>query len=141
MRWIDTICGFKDAKLNQFGLPVHPAFWQDVRYKRVILSILRLELDLPIVLIVGVYYGVGGVKRISMSPVRSLSDHHRPRGSQIVVVCGKSSHLWDDIEAADWPIPVFFTGFVDKMSELMYASEIIISNLDPVPFPKPGSEA
>lgn len=131
VRRIATRCGLKDSQLRQFGLPVRPAFWQDVRDKRAVRARLRLDLDLPVVLVVGGGDGVGGVNRIAASLARTLADQLGSRGAQIVVVCGKNHRLRDELEARDWPIPVVVNGFVDNMSEWMAASDLIVSKAGP----------
>ncbi|NJL50920.1 MAG: glycosyltransferase [Blastochloris sp.] len=50
---------------------------------------------------------------------------------QIVVVCGHNSRLKHELDAVDWPVPVVVLGFVDRMAELMHASDLLITKAGP----------
>lgn len=130
IRKIAMRCGLKESQLRQFGLPVRPAFWHDVREKARIKANLGLP-DVPVILVVGGGDGVGGVGRIAVSLAERVSDQLGSSAAHIVVVCGKNERLRNELNKRDWPVPVSVKGFVENMSDWMGASDLIVSKAGP----------
>lgn len=131
VRRIALRCGMKEDQIRQFGLPVRPAFWRDVRDKHAMKSHLGLSTDIPTVLVVGGGDGVGGVGRVAISLAETIQERLGENGAQVVVVCGKNKRLQENLEQQDWQIPVVVKGFVNNMSEWMAASDLIVSKAGP----------
>jgi 1,2-diacylglycerol 3-beta-galactosyltransferase len=53
------------------------------------------------------------------------------RAAQIAVVCATNKRLKADIEGRRWPVQVTALGYVDAMSDLMHASDLIVTKAGP----------
>jgi len=75
--------------------------------------------------------GVGGISKIAKAIGDALATPN-PDGGQMVVVCGKNAEAKQELEEHDWKgIPVHVEGFTDRMSDLMAASDCIVTKAGP----------
>ena len=50
---------------------------------------------------------------------------------QLMVICGRNEQLRAKLDAGDWGIPTRVYGFVDNMSELMHAADVVMTKGGP----------
>ncbi|MCB9419340.1 MAG: glycosyltransferase [Ardenticatenaceae bacterium] len=91
--------------------------------------VLRARLDLdgerPCILIVGGGEGIGRVYDIARSVAQTVEQ------AQLIIVAGRNKHLKQKLEAIIWEIPTQVYGFVQNMSELMGAADILVTKAGP----------
>ena len=125
--------GLRPEQVRQYGLPVRPAFAEQLRPKPELRRELGLHPDLPAVLVVGGGEGTGPVGKIAQALSARLADaapDGRPAG-QMVVICGRNRALYRKLSERSWPIPVVVNGFVENMPEWMAASDCIVTKAGP----------
>jgi len=125
--------GLKDEKIKVHGLPIRPDFWTSVspEQREAIRKEFGLDPTAPAVLVVGGGDGVGGISKIAKAIGDALATPN-PDGGQMVVVCGKNAEAKQELEEHDWRgIPVHVEGFTDRMSDLMAASDCIVTKAGP----------
>ncbi|GAB5357908.1 hypothetical protein AAMO2058_000414900 [Amorphochlora amoebiformis] len=124
--------GVPDSKISIHGLPIRPEFWSsvggDALGKPGIRDSLGLVRDKPNVLVVGGGDGVGGIVKTAKAVGEGLDGSN----AQMVVVCGKNAEAKKELEAHDWgSTPVRIEGFTNQMSDLMAASDCIVTKAGP----------
>lgn len=114
--------GIPDEKVKIFGIPIEPKFSERVDVKFVKLG-LGLDLDKPVVLVMGGGQGYGPIKDI-VSALDALA-----LDFQIIVVAGINSRLfrWLNSRRRNFNKKIVPLQFVDNVHELMSASDIIIT--------------
>lgn len=50
---------------------------------------------------------------------------------QLMIVCGRNEQLKAKLDAGDWGVPTLVYGFVDNMSELMHAADVVMTKGGP----------
>ncbi len=119
--------GMPEEKIQLLGMPIHPKFAiapNDVAAQR---KTLGLREDIFTVLLVGGGDGVGGLKDIAHTFVRSQLP------MQMIVVAGRNEALRRQLteESAQFLFPSAILGFVDNMPDLMRASDVIVTKAGP----------
>lgn len=117
--------GMPPDKLEVVGQPVALKFAAGLGEKTYLRARLGLDLDLPLVLLVGGGVGYGRLFQIA----RSIA-HKRPP-AQLVVITGRNESLRQRLEAVEWEIPTRVCGFVTNMPEFMGATDIFITKAGP----------
>lgn len=114
--------GISAEKIKPFGIPVHPAFAENVS-KAKIRQELGLDTDQFTVLITSGGFGVGPVEEL----VAELSRITTP--FQALVVCGNNPPLQEEISriTAGTIHQFKIYGFVENMFDLMNASDLLIT--------------
>jgi 1,2-diacylglycerol 3-beta-galactosyltransferase len=77
---------------------------------------------------------MGPVAEIARAVTARLAngrDHLGGAVGQLVVICGRNHKLYDELSAADWPIPTVVNGFVHNMPDWMAACDCIITKAGP----------
>ena len=144
-------------KIIMRGLPVRPMFWKPADDKNVIRKKLGLFKNIKTVLFMGGGDGVGGMKPITYKLVHRLSKmkksddifykRYEPTEkekekdlntddyalSQVVVICGHNTKLYDEINSKKWPknVKVVAKKFVQNIDEYMGAADCLITKAGP----------
>jgi 1,2-diacylglycerol 3-beta-galactosyltransferase len=82
-------------------------------------------LDLPIVLLVGGGEGMGAIEEVA-----SAIDVSGLR-SGLAIVTGRNQQALEHLRERAWSSPAFLYGFVHEMSDLMHASDILVTKAGP----------
>ncbi|AES91656.1 monogalactosyldiacylglycerol synthase [Medicago truncatula] len=124
--------GLEESQTRTYGLPIRPSFARAVLVKDELRKELKMDPDLPAVLLMGGGEGMGPVKKTAKALAESLYDkeNEKPIG-QIVVICGRNKNLVASVEAIEWKIPVKVRGFETIMAKWMGACDCIISKAGP----------
>ncbi len=124
--------GLQPEQVRPYGLPVRPAFAQELPQKEPVRQKLGMEPDLPAALLVGGGEGVGPVAKIARAVAEQLAA--APGGlpaGQLVVICGRNKKLYSKMVNHEWPVPTIVGGFVKNMPEWMSGSDCIITKAGP----------
>lgn len=113
-----------DRKIAVTGIPIRQAF-SPVQNKEELRRRLRLESDLPVVMIMG-----GGCGLIGGDWARLLRDPALlGKPMQVVIICGRNDKLKERLIMAmhGYPHPVTVTGYVDNVHEWMAAADLLVT--------------
>jgi 1,2-diacylglycerol 3-beta-galactosyltransferase len=122
--------GLPKDRLHAHGLPTRADFARAPTDRAETRRAFGLDPDLPVVLVVGGGGGIGPIEAIVAATARQIAGADR-RAAQIAVVCATNTRLKADIEGRDWPVAVTALGYVDRMSDLMHASDLIVTKAGP----------
>ncbi len=122
--------GLPRNRLHAHGLPIRADFALDPGDRAEARASFGLDPDLPVVLVVGGGGGIGPIEAIVAATAERLAAAGG-RTAQIAVVCAKNAKLKAGIESCRWPVPVAALGYVEKMSDLMHASDLIVTKAGP----------
>jgi len=122
--------GLPRSRLHAHGLPVRADFASEPGDRAETRRHFGLDPGLPVVLVVGGGGGIGPIEAIVAATADQLAAAGG-RAAQIAVVCAKNDRLKADIEGRRWPVPVTALGYVDRMSDLMHASDLIVTKAGP----------
>jgi 1,2-diacylglycerol 3-beta-galactosyltransferase len=107
-------------RIHVTGLPVHPRFGSEKRSSAEIRAELGWQVDLPAALI------VGGTRVSNVLNVARLIDL-AGLNVQLAIVAGGDKVLHAQLKAEAWRGEVHVYGFVDDMSVLMHASDLVFA--------------
>ncbi len=122
--------GLPRNRLHAHGLPIRADFALAPGDRAEARRHFGLDPDLPVVLVVGGGGGIGPIEAIVAATAERLAAAGG-HAAQIAVVCAKNTKLKAGIEGRRWPVPVAALGYVDKMSDLMHASDLIVTKAGP----------
>lgn len=124
--------GLPRQRLHAHGLPVRADFAREATDRLETRRTFGLAPDLPAVLVMGGGGGIGPIEAIVSATAKALADAAagQPTG-QLVVVCASNAKLKSRLETTPWPIPVTALGYVDRMSDLMEACDLLITKAGP----------
>ncbi len=117
--------GMPPDKLEVVGQPVALKFAAGLGEKTYLRAKLGLDLDLPVVLLMGGGVGYGRLFQIA----RCIAQKRPP--AQLVVIAGRNEALRRKLAATAWEIPTRVCGFVTNMPEFMGATDIFITKAGP----------
>ncbi|MEZ4663070.1 MAG: glycosyltransferase [Caldilineaceae bacterium] len=119
--------GMAPEKIAVYGQPVSLKFAQPPGDKATLRQQLGLDADRPAVLLVGGGEGSGRLVAIARQIVQ-----HAPH-VQLLVVTGRNRALRQELAAASWAQAphIHIYGFVNNMSELMHACDLIVTKAGP----------
>ncbi|HZR40885.1 MAG TPA: glycosyltransferase [Ktedonobacteraceae bacterium] len=114
-------------RVQVLGMPIDPKFTRPTESKETLQRRLRLEPDVPVVLLVGGGDGAGGLQ----AAVRAISHARLP--VQLMVVTGRNRRLYANLQRSrsKLHVPAQIFGFVQNMPELMHASDVIVTKAGP----------
>ncbi len=114
--------GVAPEKIKPFGIPFDSKFNAEVK-KEAVIKKLKLNPDLPTILIMGGGHGLGPIKTI----VKSLETVKQ--GFQEVIVAGANKKLYNSLKRKikKYKKNILLFGFVDDIHELMSIADIIIT--------------
>lgn len=118
-------------RIDVLGQPIRAAFAEPGPGKAALRVALGLRPDLPTAILVGGGDGVGRLGRLARAVAGAGALQSASPAYQLVVICGRNQALKAELEAADWPIPVVATGFVDNMADWMRASDLMLTKAGP----------
>jgi len=119
-------CGLEPTQVVVAGQPVALKFARKFQNnKRELREKLGLDLDRPVILLVGGGEGFGPILEIAQQIAQKAHQ------AQLVVVAGRNQSLKKKLAAASWPIPTNVFGFVDNMPELMGAADVFVTKAGP----------
>ncbi len=124
--------GLPRRRLHAHGLPVRADFACAAAARRDTRAAFGLDPDLPAILVMGGGGGIGPIEAIVARTTAALAAAS-PGGpaAQIVVVCASNGRLKARLEAGSWPVPVTALGYVDRMSDLMGACDLLVTKAGP----------
>ncbi len=111
--------------ITQTGLPILGAFGTIETPPARLRERWGLDPERFTALLVGGGEGSGGLDRLVAEIGSSGVD------LQLIVVCGRNEQLEAKLEAGDWGIPTQVYGFVENMSELMHAADVVMTKGGP----------
>ncbi len=111
--------GFDPAKVHITGIPVHPNLVRENRDKADIRRELGWDPSLTTILAVG-------SKRVEhmMDSLNVINHFGTPL--QLAVVAGKDEERYAELQAVEWHIPCHIYDYVENMSPLLHASDVIL---------------
>jgi 1,2-diacylglycerol 3-beta-galactosyltransferase len=118
-------------RIAVLGQPIRAAFAEPGPGKAALRTALGLRPELPTAILVGGGDGVGRLGRLARAVAEAGAGASSSPDFQLVVICGRNESLKSELEAADWPIPVHATGFVDNMADWMRASDLMLTKAGP----------
>jgi 1,2-diacylglycerol 3-beta-galactosyltransferase len=141
--------GLQPSQIKQYGLPIRQGFWatttetgettgsapQNSANRAGLRQTLGLNVNQPVVLVVGGGDGMGGLVDISRQLGQALGSSDANTKSQLVVVCGKNQQAKQQLdgESDQWGVDVnvMVQGFVNNMDEWMRASDVLVTKAGP----------
>ena len=111
--------GVRRETIHVTGIPIDPLFAKEIP-KKTARQHHGLDPDLFTVLVSAGGFGVGPMELL----IRSLDDIRTP--VQMVVICGRNTHLREKIQKMQTRHPVKAIGFTKEMDSLMAASDILV---------------
>lgn len=112
--------GIRADRLLPLGIPVDPAFLES-KPREEACAALGLNPDMPVVLLMSGSMGFGNVAA-TVARIASTG-----RQMQLLCVCGKNQQLFQSLASQRYPVPVHLYGFVDNISTMMDAADIVIT--------------
>lgn len=124
--------GLPRRRLHAHGLPVRAEFAREATDRNETRRSFGMAPDLPALLVMGGGGGIGPIEAIVSATAKALANAAagQPTG-QLVVVCASNTKLKSRLEATRWPVPVTALGYVDRMSDLMEACDLLITKAGP----------
>lgn len=124
--------GLPRERLHAYGLPIRADFAREAADRAGARASFGLDPALPAVLVMGGGGGIGPIEAIVREAAAALAAA-APDGpaAQIAVVCATNRRLKEKLEAARWPVPVIALGYVDRMADLMHASDLLVTKAGP----------
>lgn len=125
--------GIDQTTIYPFGLPLRQQFTEFKRSQAELRCTFGLNPTAPTIIIIGGGGGVGGVASLVKQVGKALSQVRDERGNaaQLVVICGRNNRLRRILSNKDWPITVRVFGFVERIADLMCASDLIVTKAGP----------
>lgn len=111
--------------ITQTGLPILGAFGTIETSQDELRERWGLDPERFTALLVGGGEGSGGLDKLVAEIDASGID------LQLMVVCGRNEQLKAKLDSGDWAIPALVYGFVDNMSELMHAADVVMTKGGP----------
>ena len=129
--------GLQPSQIVQHGLPIRRGFWttnsnsKSTIDKASLRQTLGLDVDHPVVLVVGGGDGMGGLVDIARQLGVELGKSEKT--SQMVVVCGNNKDAKTQLDRISWGkgVKVSVQGFVNNMDEWMKASDALVTKAGP----------
>ena len=121
--------GLRAGRIRLLGLPLRAAFAETLPERETARARLGLADAGFTALLVGGGEGMGPLAAIARAVARRLAT--TGTDAQLVVICGRNERLRQELQRAEWPLPVQIHGFVDNMQEWMTASDCIITKAGP----------
>lgn len=117
--------GMRPDRVEVVGQPVGLRFATSLGQKRRLRGELGIDLDRPVVLIVGGGDGVGPVYETARAIASGVPS------AQLLIVAGRNTTLRQQLGATTWEIPTQIYGFATNMPELMGASDVLVTKAGP----------
>ncbi len=117
--------GYPAEKVQVVGLPVAARFSAPPGDKAALKARLGWGVDRPTILLVGGAEGMGPLYEIT----EAITAAHLP--AELAVVAGRNQALYERLQAAAWPSPVYAYGFVREMPDFMYAADVLVTKAGP----------
>jgi processive 1,2-diacylglycerol beta-glucosyltransferase len=114
--------GVSSERIKLLGIPIDSKFANQSKREEVF-SRLKLDPNIPIVLVMGGGQGLGPIKQI----VQTLNRLTRP--VQLIVVCGtnRSLYQWLKRKQAQFKQSTFIMGYTEHINELMDISSLVVT--------------
>mmetsp|Transcript_29846 Transcript_29846/g.49248 ORF Transcript_29846/g.49248 Transcript_29846/m.49248 type:complete len:476 (-) Transcript_29846:114-1541(-) len=128
--------GVQPAQIVQKGLPIRSGFWSTTKKEKsqeTLRTELKIDTELPTVLLVGGGDGMGGIVDIAKSLGDRLGSGSTTPQYQMVVVCGNNQKAQENLNSANFGqgVKVSVQGFVNNMDEWMQASDALVTKAGP----------
>jgi UDP-N-acetylglucosamine:LPS N-acetylglucosamine transferase len=123
--------GVGPSRVAQLGIPIRRQFSDMDRSAREVRATLGLDLDAPVVVLMGGGDGAGRIADTARA-IGALADQGLPP-FQLVVLTGRNRRAREALAAHTWPAPVSATvhGTIQNVAEYMTAADVVVT--------KPGS--
>ena len=123
--------GLPRGRLHALGLPVRAEFAHEAPDRAAARVGFGLAPDRPVVLVMGGGGGIGPIEAIVAATADALAAAGGADKAQIAVIAAKNEGLRVRLAARPWPVPVVPLGFVERMAELMHASDLLVTKAGP----------
>lgn len=124
--------GLSRERLHALGLPVRADFARAPADRAETRQAFGLDAALPAILVMGGGGGIGPMAAITEALATALASAERAGpAAQIAVVCAGNAKLKAELDAGAWPVPVTALGYVDRMSDLMGACDLLVTKAGP----------
>lgn len=123
--------GLPRERLHAFGLPIRADFAREAPDRAAARRAFGLDPDRPVILVMGGGGGIGPIEAIVAATAEALAKAGGADTAQIAVIAAKNERLRDRLAARSWPVPVVPLGFVERMAELMHASDLLVTKAGP----------
>lgn len=124
--------GLPRSRLHGHGLPIRADFSRPAADRTATRRAFGLDPGLPLILVMGGGGGIGPMEAIARETAAALAARSSGApAAQLAVICASNARLKAALEAAAWPVPVAALGYVDRMSELMLASDLLVTKAGP----------
>jgi 1,2-diacylglycerol 3-beta-galactosyltransferase len=117
--------GIPRERIRCYGLPVLESFIQQRSHRAELRRSLRLDTDVPMVLLMGGGEGSGHLASI----VEALAN--ACRDAQLVVITGNNHALRQYLTSRRFAVPCTILGYVDNVDDWMFASDLLITKAGP----------
>ncbi len=120
--------GMARDRVLRLGLPIHPRFARALAEhpdRAGLRAALGLEAERFCILLTGGAEGAGQLWRKARALARSRLK------LQLLLVCGRNARLQQRATEATWEVPVRAVGFIQDMSQLMLACDLIVTKAGP----------
>jgi len=117
--------GMRPDRVEVVGQPVGLRFATGLGGKRHLRGKLGIDIDRPVILIVGGGEGVGPVYETARAIASSVP------AAQLIIVAGRNAALQKQLKTTTWEIPTQIYGFATNMPELMGASDVLVTKAGP----------
>jgi len=117
--------GVPTDRVRLLGLPLAQAFLEPGGERAHARAKLGLDRDRRAILVVGGGEGMGRLEAIARAIAASALD------AQLVIVAGRNEPLRRRLAAMRWAMPTAVHGFVDTMSLLMRAADVVVTKAGP----------
>jgi len=124
--------GLPRQRLHAHGLPIRADFARAAAERGDTRRAFGLDPELPAVLVMGGGGGIGPMEAIVSATAAALAEASPGKSAaQIVVVCASNAKLKSRLESGAWSVPVTALGYVDRMSDLMQACDLLVTKAGP----------
>ncbi|QCI63066.1 MGDG synthase family glycosyltransferase [Phreatobacter stygius] len=123
--------GLPQHRLHTHGLPIRAEFALAPPARADARLSFGLDPALPVVLVMGGGGGIGPIEAIVEAMAAALATTGGRATAQIAVITAKNDRLRARLAGRSWPVLVVPLGFVDRMSDLMHASDLLVTKAGP----------
>ncbi|WP_439575905.1 MGDG synthase family glycosyltransferase [Phreatobacter sp.] len=124
--------GLPRTRLHAYGLPIRADFARETADRGATRASFGLAPDLPVVLVMGGGGGIGPMEAIAREAGSALAvaSPDAP-AAQLAIVCATNRRLKEALEASPFPVPLTALGYIDRMADLMHASDLLVTKAGP----------
>ena len=112
--------GVREEKIKLFGIPIDPKFSRELN-KIIVADELKINLDKPVVLIMGGSHGIGPIKNLASA----LDDSDI--NAKFLIVTGANKKLFNWLKQKIFKKDIAIYGYTDSIDKLMTVADVLIT--------------